>query len=556
MKITAFLRFFAVFAVLTASGSGFSQNVNEKLITSINVPNIMGDVYSFKYDSKTGGWVYNAYDTSAQTSVLVTPKGTSKPYNMIMQYFSLFDSEGNSYTVVSENASDTTSNYFVLKNHEQVSPAYRFINEGWSMKNGIIYFSASEADKSYLVSYNTKTGEFTNSKPYDEVRLVYIPVYYAEGEPMGEVGFTKSGEPYFVGVDATGARLVIGTAEQKVYSDIMYWDVKFDSNGEPVYIAKDQGKFYQERGNTFVVHGTKEFKKFDYVYGPVILDNQNNAVYVGQDSTGEYIYRSALMRENEVLKTTDGSFYSYMMTPNGKLAYIETVNGTNPNDPNSGYSMVVVDGKAGKQYSSIGMLKFSPSSSPLYTVTDKKNKSFLISGTEQAAGKYDYFADFGYTANGKLFYIGTNYGNYETKKPDKNIVSVDGEEFGPYDFVYTSDYKTNTIVQSDIKGNFAFVAGKNTDFENYVYKYKVITNSWESKDFDAINEMRLLNGKVYFFGGTDTKRGSYIYTYKLYANNKAISGDYGSVSEVNITDGGVYTFLAAKDKGMYMVDVK
>lgn len=556
MKITAFLRFFAVFAVLTASGSGFSQNVNEKLITSINVPNIMGDVYSFKYDSKTGGWVYNAYDTSAQTSVLVTPKGTSKPYNMIMQYFSLFDSEGNSYTVVSENASDTTSNYFVLKNHEQVSPAYRFINEGWSMKNGIIYFSASEADKSYLVSYNTKTGEFTNSKPYDEVRLVYIPVYYAEGEPMGEVGFTKSGEPYFVGVDAAGARLVIGTAEQKVYSDIMYWDVKFDSNGEPVYIAKDQGKFYQERGNTFVVHGTKEFKKFDYVYGPVILDNQNNAVYVGQDSTGEYIYRSALMRENEVLKTTDGSFYSYMMTPNGKLAYIETVNGTNPNDPNSGYSMVVVDGKAGKQYSSIGMLKFSPSSNPLYTVTDKKNKSFLISGSEQAAGKYDYFADFGYTANGKLFYIGTNYGNYETKKPDKNIVSVDGEEFGPYDFVYTSDYKTNTIVQSDTKGNFAFVAGKNTDFENYVYKYKVITNSWESKDFDAINEMRLLNGKVYFFGGTDTKRGSYIYTYKLYANNKAISGDYGSVSEVNITDGGVYTFLAAKDKGMYMVEVK
>jgi hypothetical protein len=556
MKITAFLRFFAVFAVLAASGSGFSQNVNEKLITSINVPNIMGDVYSFKYDSKTGGWVYNAYDTSAQTSVLVTPKGTSKPYNMIMQYFSLFDSEGNSYTVVSENASDTTSNYFVLKNNEQVSPAYRFINEGWSMKNGIIYFSASEADKSYLVSYNTKTGEFTNSKPYDEVRLVYIPVYYAEGEPMGEVGFTKSGEPYFVGVDAAGARLVIGTAEQKVYSDIMYWDVKFDSNGEPVYIAKDQGKFYQERGNTFVVHGTKEFKKFDYVYGPVILDNQNNAVYVGQDSTGEYIYRSALMRENEVLKTTDGSFYSYMMTPNGKLAYIETVNGTNPNDPNSGYSMVVVDGKAGKQYSSIGMLKFSPSSSPLYTVTDKKNKSFLISGTEQAAGKYDYFADFGYTANGKLFYIGTNYGNYETKKPDKNIVNVDGEEFGPYDFVYTSDYKTNTIVQSDAKGNFAFVAGKNTDYDNYVYKYKVITNNWESKDFDAINEMRLLNGKVYFFGGTDTKRGSYIYTYKLYANNKAISGDYGSVSEVNITDGGVYTFLAAKDKGMYMVEVK
>lgn len=556
MKKSSFFSIFTILTFVIMCSAAYSQNVNEKLITTLNVPNSTGDVYSFKYDAKTGGWVYSAYDTVTQLSTLITPKGSSKTYNFIMQYISLFDSDGNSYTIVSENATDTTSNYYVLKNNEPVTSAYRFISEGWAMKDGIIYFSASETEKSYFISYNTRTGEMVKGKPYNEVRLVYIPAYYNEGEPIGEVGFTKSGQPYYVGIDGEGARLVIGDKEQKLYSDIMTWDVKMDSNDEPVYIAKDKGKFYEERGNTFVVHGKNEFKKFDYVYGPVILDNQNNAIYVGQDSTGEYIYRSTLMWGNQPLKITDGSFYSYMMTPAGKLAYIETVNGTDPNDQYSGYSMVVTDGKEGKKYSSIGFLKFSQSSVPMYSVTDKKNKSSLIFGNEQVSGKYDYFADFGYLADGRMFYIGTNYGNYETKKPDKNIVNIDGEEFGPYDFVYTSDYKNNTIVQSDKKGTFAFVAGKNTDYTNYIYKYKVISNEWESKDFDAINEMRLAGGKVYFFGGTDTKRGSYIYTYKLYVNNKAVGGDWASVSDVNVTDAGVYTFLAAKNNGMYVVEVK
>lgn len=556
MKKTPFLKYFAAFSafLIIITSQVLSQYSNEKLVTAIPQGNNMGDVYSFKHDIKTGAWVYNSYDTVTKMSTLITPKGSSKEYNNIVQYFALFDADGNSYTIVSEYANDTLSNYYVLKNTEPITQAYAYISEGWSMRDGILYFSATQGGKSYFNSYDTRTGTLSQSRPYDEVRLAYIPEGYYEGEPLGEVGFTKSGAPYYVAVDNDEAFFVIGGVEQKHYSDISWYDTKTDKDGNLIYIAKDKGKLYSERGNTFVVQGTNEYKKFDWVYGPILLDASNNPIYAGQDSAGEYIYRTTVMRGGDVIKTYDGTVYSYMFAPNGKLAYV-----VSPNDPsgaNAGGNFLVVDGKDSKKYNSVGMLKFTNGSVPLYSITDKKNKTVIIEGTEEASPKYDYFPDFGYLADGSMFWIGTTYGNYDAKKPDKNYVMVQEEKLGPYDFVYTSDWKTNTIILSDKKGNFAFVAGRNTDYDNYIYKYNVVSNNWKSDDFDAINETKLAGGKVFFFGGKQSNRGQYTYDYRLYVNNKPVGSQYSSITDVKVDASGKMTFLGARDNSIYSVEIK
>lgn len=556
MKNSSFYGFFILICAFMFAGQAFAQVPTEKLLATIPASNGYTDAYSFKYGPNTGAWVYSSYDTTSKMYTLITSKGNSKPFNFASQYNALFDFDGNVYTTASETVNDTTYLYYILKNNEVVSPAYSFISDGWAEKNGIIYFSAQEGGKYYFNAYDMKSGEITKSKPYDEVRLVYVPVMYEEGEPQGFVGFTKDGQPYYVALENNEAYLVIGGVEQKHYSDISYYDLKMDANDVPVYIAKDKGKMYEERGNTFVVHGTREYKKFDWVYGPIIFDKNNNPVYVGQDSTGEYLYRSTIMAGGDAMKTYDGSIYTYMIMPNGKLAYIASLNATDPNDQTSGYSMVVVDGKEGKKYSSVGMLKFTSSSEPLYTVTDKKGKTVLIKGTETVSEKYDYFPDFGSLQDGSLYYIGTNYGNYDKKQPDKNYVYIHDEKMGPYDFTYTSDWTTGAIILSDKKDNFAYVVGKNTDIVNYYYKYNVITNNWKSDDFDVVNDTRLINGKTVYFAGNSKNKGEYIYTYRLYVNNKPVGGSYSSVTDVKVDASGNLSFIGSRDNNMYLVEVK
>lgn len=551
-RFTVFYSLLAVLLSISAVMPSFAQTPNEKLIATIPPASYSTEAYSIKYSPTTGAWVYGSYDTTSRMYTLITSKGSSKPCSFVMQYNTLFDYDGNSYTIAGDYVNDTSSSYYILKNNEPSSASYTFINDGWGEKNGVIYFSAQKDGRYYFCSYDMKSAQVTESRPYEEIRLVYVPQAYTEGEPMGYVGFTKDGRPYYVAVADNEAFMVIGGVEQKHYSDISYYDVKMDNNDVPVYVARDIGKMYEERGNTFIVHGTNEYRKFDWIYGPILMDNNNVPVYIGQDSIGEYMYRSTIMRGGTETKTYDGSVYSYMFAPNGKLGYIVASNTSG----DAGYSMVVFDGKDGKKYNSVGFLKFTKSSQPVYTITDKNGKSQLIDNGSTVAGKYDYFPDFGYLEDGTLYYIGTNYGNYEQKKPDKNFVVIDGEKQGPYDFTYTSDYTTGTIIVSDKKGNYAYVAGKNTDFDNYYYKYNVITNNWRSDDFDVVTDTKLINGKVTYFAGNMKVKGEYNYDYRLYVNNKPVGGTFSSISEVKDNGSGTLSFLGSRGDNVYYVEVK
>ncbi len=554
MKYRVFLMFYAVIC-FSLAGTVLTQTINQKLITTLPQSNSYNNAYSLKYDQKTGGWVFGSYDTVTTMYKLITPKGTSVEFSYAMAYNSLFDDEGNSYTIGSRSINDTTYRYAIVKNSTIVEE-FDNIAEGWSMRNSIIYFSATEAGKIFLGEYDLKTGVIKKGKVYDEIRLCYTPQEYADGEPVGFVGFTSVGEPYYVAVTGDEVFLVIGGREEKHYSDVSWYDVKFDKGGTPCYIAKTAGKFYNERGHTIIVQGNKEYKAFDFIYGPIEFDAEGTPVYIGQDSIGEYKYRSNLMFGDQNVRTVEGSIYNLTFSPSGKLAYIVSSELTGKDGQIIYQNKLIYDGTESKSYNNISSLQFGPNNEPVYVASDKNNKYFVMKNITVMTEKFDYIADHRILPGGVFGYVGTNYGNYEKRIPDKNFVFYGDEEFGPFDLISTSDWRTNALIISDKKGRFAFVAGKNTDYTNYYYKYKVYTNNWSSDSFDAVSDLRIINGKVCFFAGDQTSPGNYIYNYNLYVNNKKLGDSYSAYSDLTVDVNGVMRFTASKGNDLYYVEAR
>ncbi len=555
MKRSKYLILSALFCLCITSAA-HSQTINQKLITGIPTVNNTIDAYSLKYDRPSGGWVYAAYDTVSTRYTVITPKGTSKPFNYAMSYNALFDADGNSYVIASENITDTTYKYSILKNSD-VIVTYDMILDGWVIKDNVIYYAAQDAGKYYLVSFDTKVGTTSKSKAYDEIRLTYTPDGgYSEGEPVGYVGFTKAGKIYYIARSGDKSFVVIGGEEQKHYSDITWYDLKFNQQDEPCYIAKSKGRFYDERGNTFIVKGIQEYKSFDWVYGKLEFDKSGNPLYVGQDSIGEYIYRSTLMSANDVIASVTGSIYNYMYTTSGKLVYILSEQTTSANGESVSKSYLVIDGKKSKEFTSVNNPIFGTGSQVLFIASDKDNKFFVVQNDEVISGKYDYISEARYFPNGKIGYVGVKYGNYDKKIADKSYVIIDDETYGPYAMISTADWKTNQLVLTDNKGNYAYMAGELIDMTNYTYKYRVYTNKNESKQFDNVSELRYINNKLCFFAGNQTRKDSYIYDYTLYVNNKKLGAAYSAYSDVIVTPDGVLTFIASKGSEIYFIEVK
>jgi len=551
MKRSTVLLLVALFSFTVSINS---QTINQKLITGIPAINGQVDAYSLKYDAATGGWAYAAYDTTSTKFTIITPKGSSKQFNYAMTYNALFDAAGNSYIIGSENITDTIYKYSVLKNNEVIAE-YDYIADGWVMKDNVLYYAAKDGDKNYMMRYETSSGQLTKSKAYDDIRLAYTPDGYSEGEPVGYVGFTKSGSIYYIATLANETFLVIGDTEQKHYSDITWYDLKFSPKDEPCYIAKSQGKFYETRGNTFVVNGDKEYKSFDWIYGPIDFDSDGNPLYVGQDSTAEYKYRSTLMRGADAINTVEGSIYNYAFTPQGKLYYIASGEKTAKDGSSVWFSNLVIDGKKGKEYSSISSPVFSSKGELMFVAADKNNKYFVMNNNEVISGLYDYISEAKYMPNGKIAYIGVKYGNYDKNIPDKSYVVIDDEEFGPYNTVNTADWKSNSIILTDGKGGYAYLAGDLIDKKNYTYIYKVYTNNTESDSFDNISDLKYVNGKLVYFAGNMRDKGSYIYDYTLYVNNKKLGDTFSGYTDAVVKDG-VLSFIASKGNDLYYVEAR
>lgn len=530
------------FAVLTL----YSQ----KLITAINTANRV-EGYSFKYDRNSGGFVYADYDTTKQKSVIITPKGNSAEYDFEMSYSSVFDGSGNSYTIVYNKVQDTVYKYFLLKNNTEIA-SYDYISDGWDINNNILYFYIREGNSYYFTAYNTVNSEFSKGKGYDEIQLAYFVDIYYEGEPQGKVGFTKEGKPFYLAAQNDEKFFVIGTEEQKHYSDIDGYSTRLDNNGDLVYFAKSKGKFWVERGNAFLVQGKKEYKAFDYVSGPVLFDKNNTPVYTATDSVKEWDGRSRLMTGDKEGKAYLGYIYDVKITPSGKMAYVVS----KPSGENAvNNSFVVIDGKEQKSYTGISNITFTSGDVPVFTASNKNNKYFVVKDDKVISAKYDNIYDYSFMNDGSLAYIGNDFGNYEKQVPDKHYVHILGKKYGPFEFVTMADYKSGKYILVDKNDNFAFVTGKLINPKDYVYKYKVTGNDWESREFDGIDNIMMVNGKVFYIGSEMIDRTNYTYKYKLYNNTKLIAEDYDLIMEPDYNAGtGKITSVARKGNSFYLLE--
>jgi hypothetical protein len=535
------------------SVSVFAQRVNEKKIAGFPELNTV-DAYSFKYDGNTGTYFYSSYDTTTQKYSIFSNKGNSVLYSYVNEYSGIVDKDGNYYVTANNNV-DTVYTYYMLKNGKEIA-AYEYIDAMWTEKDGTIYFSCKDNGKYYFVEYNTFDGSKKKSPAYDEIYFVYYPITYYDSEPVGTVGFTPDGRTYYVASLGDEKFLVIGGAEQKHYSDIDLYTFEPDKNGVLTYFAKDVGKFYEERGNSFVVQGDKEYKKFDYVYGPLLFDNSNTPIYIAGDSAGGYIYPQRVVVGNTEGKTYTSGIYDIKVTPKGKLAYVAS-NVVNT-DENIYESYLVIDGKEGKRYRYISYVSFLPDDTPVYFGSKGENKpGVIIKGTEEIPTEYPDIYELKVFDNGELSYVEAKYGNYEKNIKDKYRVVIGDESFGPYDGVSNMYWNNGAYVITDKDGNYAYITMKLIDAETYNYENRLYTNTGKSKNADYYDNVYLLKGKVLYTTSKLTDNVNYVYEYQMYYGNKKIGSAYNSINDFKLDEkSGTATFKAVIVKDLYFVEIK
>jgi hypothetical protein len=533
------------------ANSAISQTFTEKKIGEFTAEQST-DLYSLKYDKITGAYIYSDYDTTLKKSTLYTNKGKAGMYDNINSWNAIFDKDGNTYLTASNNITDTTYTYFLLKNGEQVT-TFDYIDDGWVERNGILYIHCRENNKHMIVTYNTSDGKIAKGKPYDEIILCSMKPYQGgEGEPVGEIGFTDDGKPFYIAAAGDEKFLVTGDAEMKHYSDIDMYSFAKDKKGALVYIAKSSGKLYETKGNTFVVQGDKEYKSYDYIYGPIIFDANNNPVFTAADSSETYSRQRVVIGDSEQ-KTYPGGIYDVKITPSGKLAYVGAIVKKN----NTSEYFVVIDGKEGKKYSNISNLNVVSGDEPIYTGYKDDNSSFVVKGTKVYEYDYSNIYDLRFLPNGKIVNVGVIYGNYEKKIRDKYFVNYGDDQLGPYDGISTANYVTNQYILTDNSGNYAFIAEKVVKPAEYISKFRVITNNDETDDYDGVLDLSLYKGKPLFTTFTTTSKAPYVSSYRIMYGNKQVGVTYDEISDFNFDETtGTATFLGAKNKVFFLVEMK
>jgi hypothetical protein len=541
-----------LFIFLLSLQNIFSQTFTEKKIAEFpDLKNL--DIYSFKTEPFTGAYIYGAYDTSLQKYIIYTKKGKSEPYNYFNSWQSVFDKEGNSYSISFNNITDTTYTYYLLKNSEPAG-TFEYINDGWVERNGVIFFICRENGKNLIATYDMSSGKIERGKPYDEIIPCYMKVTGGmEGEPYGELGFTDDGKLFYLAVSGDAKFLVVGDAEQKHYSDIEMYSFTRDKKGVFTYIARDKGRFYEEAGNTFVVQGDKEFKKYPYIYGPIVFDAGNNPIYIAAD-TGSIMYPQRIVSGDTEGKVYTGGIYDIKFTPSGKLAYI----GYNVKNIDKGtYDyFIVIDSKEGKKYSNIYNLSFPAGDEPYY-VGFKGEECYIVRGNKSDEYSYEGVYEYNITPTGKTAFLGVDYGDYEKKIKDKYFVHVGDDRLGPYDVVTVSDYMTGRYIVTDNSDNYAFITQKVKNPVDYIYSYRVITNKGKNDEHEYVDYLNLYNGKPLYIAYDNYDAASGKAEYKIYFDNKPVGVSYDGINEFKF-DGntGIASFYTTKNNGFYLVEMK
>lgn len=538
--------------IIFTAGITFSQSVIENPIAKFS-PNAQLDGYNFKFDPASSSYCYVQYDSTDNQFSIIGNRGNSARYGYIVANNTLFDKMGNYYHIANNNITDTTYTYFLMKNGKETA-TFDVMNENWRMSGDKIYFVCTDKNGTYLAVYNTLDGSITKGKRYDNITLVYYEQNISDGEPEGELGFTKSGKAYYMASLNGEKFLVIDNIEQKHYSDIDSYYLNEDSEGNMTYFAKAQGKFFENAGGAFVVQGTKEYgRKCDYLYGPILFDKQNNPIYVCADSAGNTSPQRMVTGETAA-KTYNGGLYNLIYTPSGKTIYIATDITGKKYDVYK--SFVVVDGKEGKRYNSITYFKVLPNDDLLYAASREDEQAVIVKGGKELETDYPNIYDVGIMPDGSLAYVGVIYGDNKKIK-DRYYLVIRDDEMGPYDGMVSLDNVYSSYIFTDAKGNYAYIILNMKNVSDYITTQQLVTPKYESKEFDGIQDVAFYNGKVLWTGSRITNTENYTYSYRIYYNNKPIGREYDYIGDYKFDDKtGIITFTGMAGNEFFTVKIQ
>lgn len=538
--------FIYVLVVLFSFQSLFAQTVKEKkLFEGKNIDTY--SLYDFRYDEKSGSYLYTKSDTITYKSKAISNKGNSDDYNILNTYYALFDNQGN-YYVTASNTFDNTSVYYFLRNGVKLKTFENIIDP--ISKNGDnIYFVAREGGMDLLVMYNTITKEFLFGSKYDTINYVFMKdaVYY-EGEPTYELGFTKDGNPYYHACKDGKQMLVVGNSEMKRYDEVQSYNVILDKNGTICYSAKNT---VNGKNEYFFVQGEKEYGKFTSVNMPVVFDASNTPVYSASDTPEDYPMEQFVVRGSEIIsRRFSRGVYDIFITPNGKIAY----NGSDTLADGSFVNTLIVDGKEIARYSSIFEIKFRNNDVPVFVASNPANESFVVDGGKQISDKYGYVYDLNVAPDGSISYTGVNYGNYEQKIPDKYYFIHGKKKFGPFKDIMMSERLGDQVVYND-KGEFAYIGSVNTPGKEYeITKFYVTSSGWKSDKFDGIMDLHSLKNDFFYTASNYFDDGRS--TNQLFMNDDKVGEEYDLIANFKLDkDKNMITFNGIRKGKIYLVTV-
>lgn len=537
--------------VLFIGSSLNAQDIKEKKIfDGLNGQSY--SLYDFRYDVKTGSYVYSPYDTVTLKSKIISNKGNSDSYSGVYSYDVIFDNSGNYYAIATSNVSDLVNQFFFLKNGK-VLKQFNNISFPLSFRDDGVYFMANDGVKDFRVKYNVNSGEFEYGKQYDTIYLSAMRPMggEGEGEPSYVLGVTRDGRDYYIACKDQKQMLVIGNTEMKAYDEIYNRNTYEDSLGNIYYIAKE---IANGKNSYFLVSGDKEYKKFSFVYPPVEFDKDNNPVYSASNEEEEYPLSSFVVKGNDVIsRTFNRGIYEIKFTPSGKIAYV----GADTIADGSYTNSLFVDGKEILTNASIMGVMFNNNEVPVYSSMDKDNNTYLMEGTKVISDKYSYIYDVKFSKSNKISYLGTIYGDYEKNLPNKSYYVYGTKKYGPYEEMGNYEGRmTNSIIND--KGEFAFVATKSVKVkgEEYpLFKSFLVCDDWKSAEFSYISNLSSYKNDFYYVAAfTDSKGNENTFLYK---NDDKLTEDYDIISELNIdTVKGIITFLGQKKNKAYYVEIK
>lgn len=592
---------FVVVFLLLINSISYTQVLNETAIFSSG-GSYQVDPWNVAYDENSGKYAYVKYDALMNLYSVVYEGKESGKFGFISNYDIKFDSKGNYYVLATEYTGDGmyTSDFVLIVNGDSIG-TYTYAESYNAMvtKNDEFRFTMRTAEgeegKTKIMTYSI-SGGMKESEEYNMVKPIYkgdVPAEYGEGDvPYTNFFLDKSGNPGYVALDGITASLIFGdNITRTEFTDIDANSFVYDKNGEMTFIAKNGAQFYTAPGNEFVVQGDKKYAAFDYVYGPLLFTSNNIPVYTAGESLVDMVsdYFVVIGDEKQVVyedkgkslraERLNGGIYDLKVDANDNVSYYGSIYSEVSEvkeGPNS-KTAFIVNGIASKFYTGMGMWQAQGDQVLVsYTPGNDYYTSALVhmvGGKEEVIFEKDKHTvqDYGFTPDGKIYYVVMKEGNYDTKVKPVYSIYLDGMKVGDYEMVLYEGIGMKTgMMQFNSSSEYAFAASTFNYYEegqdvvqNHAY---VITSRGKqdpqilsgnsAEDFDYIENMFYSkSGRLFYIGGVNN------YSNNLYFSEVIVDGVnlgkvYTGISNVQYNEtSNAVTFYGAREGTIYKVSV-